>query len=641
MSLAKQITKAFTKMVKDSDRVQKSVDQMKGKLIDESLGVIKKSGIDPSSLPFDPVALLNGNIPNPTSILTPQNVCAVPPLSSSQKNKANQAINKVSQTLGGIIDNTNKLKLALIAIQAPLTGIRVTASSTESLATSVSNIIKIIKSIPIPTAFGAPAVALPVKVLTILASILIKLDKKVDIAKGTIQLVPIMINQISGILNITIAAVNGVESSIQSALVLTSYLKSVVDLGDSCSVPEDLYIVVGNVNGSNVVLNRVDGLTIGMSTADANGTVININPSDSSIDFSNSNQLKDGEGLLFNTGGNGVLQSDIDLVVNNVNGTLQEALNSSGDSVLLETNQQSEADLIASFPLNYKGFLLELINNPSNDFPFPSRKIRASRDFTGGTGTTGTIFTRTKFNTPLGKITLFNDPGGKGRYSFASSVSVLVEEMKYKINNYLLGVNELILPSNTGAGEGNIRTGTPPNPNIQQFTPPTGSSPEIDLPYGSDDPPSPTGSNDPPLPPAFYFSDPSITGNAVAALPTSPLNVGSFTVVRPIKIKMTTFGGSNAYSDSTAFLRIYKQGGSGQLSYLMEQQFADNMEMVDTGNNPQGFDGTFDFYPINPIYANGTVFDELGVFQYSLELTDFNGDGQGLDNFTTFEIEAQ
>ena len=640
MSLAKQITKAFTKMVKDSDRVQKSVDQMKGKLIDESLGVIKKSGIDPSSLPFDPVALLNGNIPNPTSILTPQNVCAVPPLSSSQKNKANQAINKVSQTLGGIIDNTNKLKLALIAIQAPLTGIRVTASSTESLATSVSNIIKIIKSIPIPTAFGAPAVALPVKVLTILASILIKLDKKVDIAKGTIQLVPIMINQISGILNITIAAVNGVESSIQSALVLTSYLKSVVDLGDSCSVPEDLYIVVGNVNGSNVVLNRVDGLTIGMSTADANGTVININPSDSSIDFSNSNQLKDGEGLLFNTGGNGVLQSDIDLVVNNVNGTLQEALNSSGDSVLLETNQQSEADLIASFPLNYKGFLLELINNPSNDFPFPSRKIRASRDFTGSTGTTGTIFTRTKFNTPLGKITLFNDPGGKGRYSFASSVSVLVEEMKYKINNYLLGVNELILPSNTGAGEGNIRTGTPPNPNIQQFTPPTGSSPEIDLPYGSDDPPSPTGSNDPPLPPAFYFSDPSITGNAVAALPTSPLNVGSFTVVRPIKIKMTTFGGSNAYSDSTGFLRIYKQGGNGQLLFMMKQQFADNMEMVETVESPQTGE-PIDFLPINPIFVNGTVVDELGVFQYSLELTDFNGDGQGLDNFTTFEIEAQ
>ena len=104
---------------------------------------------------------------------------------------------------------------------------------------------------------------------------------------------------------------------------------------------------------------------------------------------------------------------------------------------------------------------------------------------------------------------------------------------------------------------------------------------------------------------------------------------------------MTTFGGSNQYSDSTGFLRIYKQGGSGQISYMMEQQFADNMETTDTGNNPQGFNAPFDFYPINPTYANGTVIDGLGIFQYELELTDYNGDGQGLDNFTTFEIEAQ
>ena len=674
MSLAKQITKAFTKMVKDSDRVQKSVDQMKGKLINESLGVIKKAGIDPSSLPFDPIALLNGQIPNPSSLLTPEKVCAVPPLSNSQKNKANLAINKTSQSLSKIIENTNKLKTALTSIQAPLIGIQSTAQTTESLADSISNIIKIIKAIPIPTAFGAPAVALPVKVLTILSSTLIKLDKKVEIAKGTIKLVPPMINQITGILNTTITAVNGVEASIQSALILTSFMKSVIELGDSCGVPEDLYIVVGDVNGNDVVLDRVNGLTIGMSTDDANGTILDVNPSDSSVNFSKFNKLNDGDGLLFNTGGFGISKSDIDIVSNNVNGLLQDALNQSGDFNLLESNQLSEADLIASFPFEYKGFLLELDNNPDNgytrtinytvvkdgintygeereeyvEYPFPSRKIRATRDFTGDTGSTGTIFTRGKFQIPVGSVTLYNDPGGLDRYSFSSSVSVLVGEMKFKIDAYLQGVDTTVLPSNTGAVEGNIRTGTPPRGNQQQFTPPTpstGSSPEIDpktgLTYGGDDPPSPTGSNTPPLPPAFYFSDSSITGNAVAALPTSPLNVGSFTVVRPIKIKMTTFGGSNAYSDSTAFLRIYKQGGSGQLSYLMEQQFADNMEMVDTGNNPQGFDGTFDFYPINPIYANGTVFDELGVFQYSLELTDFNGDGQGLDNFTTFEIEAQ
>ena len=572
MSLAKQITTQFIQMAKDSNRVELSLEQMRENLIKDSLGVLKTSTIDPALLPFDATALLRGEIDDPQSLLTPENICSVPPLTNSQKAKVNKALNDSRPSLEKIIENNNNLKQALIAIRAPITAIKVTGETTETFINALLNVIMIIKAIPIPTAFGAPAVALPVKVLTILSSVLITQERKVLIAKGTISIILPMIKLISSILNEVITGLINFENTIQSTLVFRAFLKSLADLGDQCPA---------------------------------------------------------------------VRQVDINKVTADVNDTLQNALNSSGDNSLLEINQQSEADLIASFPLNYKGFLLELINNPSNDFPFPSRKIRASRDFTGSTGTTGTIFTRTKFNTPLGKITLFNDPGGKGRYSFASSVSVLVEEMKYKINNYLLGVNELILPSNTGAGEGNIRTGTPPNPNIQQFTPPTGSSPEIDLPYGSDDPPSPTGSNDPPLPPAFYFSDPSITGNAVAALPTSPLNVGSFTVVRPIKIKMTTFGGSNAYSDSTAFLRIYKQGGSGQLSYLMEQQFADNMEMVDTGNNPQGFDGTFDFYPINPIYANGTVFDELGVFQYSLELTDFNGDGQGLDNFTTFEIEAQ
>ena len=671
MSLAKQITKTFTKMVKDSDRVQKSVDRMKDKILKQSLDIVKKAGIDPSSLPFDPVALLNGQVPDASSLLTPENVCAVPPLTSSQKNKANIALQKSANSLYSIIDNTDKLKKSLTAIQAPLTGVQATATSTEALANSISNIIKIIKAIPIPTAFGAPAVALPVKVLTILSSTLIKLDKKVDIAKGTIALVPPMIKQISGILNVTIAAVNSIEASIQAVLILNSFIKSVVELGDQCGLPEDLYIVVGTPqDGFNVTLDRVDGLTLGMSSDDVNGTILDIDISNSTVNFSEFNKLNDGDGLLFNTGGFGISKGDIDQVTQTVNGGLQLALDAVGDSVFLEDNILSEADLIASFPFIYKGFLLELLYNPENGyereinykvigkgineydgivrtefvkFPFPSRKIRATRNFAKELGS-GEVFTRGKFKTPLGNIIIFNDPGGLGRYSFSSSVSVLVEEMKQQIDAYLLGVQILILPSNTGGAEGNIRTGSPPNSNQQQYTPPEDIPDEIDpktgLPYGSDDPPSPTGSDDPNLPPSFYFSDPNIIGNAVSASPTKPINQGSFTAVRPIKIKMTTFGGSNQYSDSTGFLRIYKQGNLGY-SYMMEQQFADNMETTDTGNNPNGFSERVDFYPITPGYSNGGVVTDLGIFQYELELTDFNGDGQGLDNYTTFEIEAQ
>ena len=87
MGLAKQITKSFLKMVKDSGRVQKSVDQMKDKVLNEGLNTLKKAGIDPASLPFDPIALLKGNIENPQSILTPENICSIPPLTNSQKTK--------------------------------------------------------------------------------------------------------------------------------------------------------------------------------------------------------------------------------------------------------------------------------------------------------------------------------------------------------------------------------------------------------------------------------------------------------------------------------------------------------------------------------------------------------------------------
>jgi len=577
MSQAKQITKAFTNMVKDSDRVRDAVDQQKDKLLKESLNVLKKAGIDPAALPFDPIAVLNGNFPNPQSLLNSDIICSIPIIPPDKIEAANNVIDSVKETFSTVIENTNKLKSALVDIQTPLASIQTTGDTLLNLANTLSNVIMVIKAIPIPTAFGAPAVALPVKVLTILSSTLIKLDKKVSIAKGTISLIPPMINRISGILNEVIEKVSSLEQALQPALTMLSLVKSAIDLAPQCpDIPPE----------------------------------------------------------------------DIQAVVDETTGTLTEALLSSGDSSLLAVNVDNELELLNSFPFSYKGFLLELENNPDNTFPFPSRRIKGTRDFTADPDEGSGGFSLKGKGAPIGEIIIFNDPAwGSNRFSFSTSLSVLVKEINFKIDSYLKGVIPIALPSVTEGGDGKVRGETPPRGNQQQFTPPPDPIIEIDprtgLTYGGDDPPSPTGSNTPPQPPAFYFSDPSQTGNAVGATPISPLSVGSFTVVRPIKIKMTTFGGTNQYSDSTGFLRIYKQGGSGQISYMMEQQFADNMEMTDTGNNPQGFNAPFDFYPINPIYANGTVINELGIFQYELELTDYNGEGQGLDNFTTFEIEAQ
>ena len=572
MGLAKQITKSFVKMVKDSGRIQKSVDQMKNKVLSQGINVLKAAGIDPASLPFDPIALLSGDIADPQSILTPENICSVPPLNNNQKNKANIAIEKNQNTLGGIIENTNKLKSALVDIQGPISSIQITGETTEGLVTSLDNSIKVIKAIPIPVAFGAPAVSLPVKVLTILSSIILLLDKKLVIAKGTISLIGPQLKQVSEVLNTTISAVNKVDSSLEPALILNSFVKSVVELGDACPI---------------------------------------------------------------------VTQGEIDQVNNDTNEKLQEALNSSGDNVSLLENQLSEADLIASFPLEYKGFLLELVNNPNNNFPFSSRKIRGTRDFTGQTETKNTIFVRTKFNTPLGSVVLYNDPGGQARYSYSTTVAILVKEMKFKIDNYLNGVNELALPAIAEAGGGRVgRNTTPPNPNPQVFTPPP---PNLN---GSDDPPSPTGSVDPPLPPAFYFSTAGTT--FIEVNPIDNVATGSFTVTRPIKIKMETFGGNWPLTGNTrAFLRIYKQSIPGY-SYMIEEQQAEMLETITTQDNPAGYYNSNnsltqpEYWPINPGYANGYLMGNLGTFKYELEILSFSGLQDGSNgNFAKFEIEAQ
>tara|TARA_Y100000592_G_scaffold86104_1_gene138960 strand:- start:198 stop:1943 length:1746 start_codon:yes stop_codon:yes gene_type:complete len=581
MSVAKLIGKQIFGMVKDSGRVQSSVIEMKDKIIKESLNTLKKSGIDPAALPFDPLAVLNGTI-DPASITVPEVVCSVPPIPPNRRDAALGAIDNTKSNLTGIIENSNKLKSALVDLQSPLQQISATGQSLEGVVDSVSNAIKVIKAIPIPTAFGAPAVALPVKVLTILSSSLIRLDKIVETGKGTISFIGPMVKEVSGTLNQTIQAVGSLESAIGPALSMLTLVQSTLELGPLC--PD-------------------------------------------------------------------VTQDDIDEINDQVAGELNAALLSSGDNSLELINIEDEEALIASFPFFYKGFLLELVNNPNNEFPFPSRKIRATRDFTSDPEVNeGSIFVRGKFNEPVGEIILYNDPGGQARYSFSTSVSILVKEMKFKLDNYLKGINLLALPTVTDSSEvrGKPESGTQEyfntRPNPQIAPPGAFGTVDVDLVGGSDDPPSPTGSQDPPLPPAFYFSSPT---PITTVNPNRLIASGSFVVSRPVKIRMETYGGSFPLDgNSRAFLRIYKQGVPGY-SFFMEEQIADDGEFITTQNNPQGYYASTigpkpEYWPINPTFANGTVASNLGIFQYELELISYDGNFDGSSgNYSKFEIEAQ
>ena len=104
MAVADVIGKQVFNMIKNSGRVQESVLNMKDKIVKESLNTLKKSGIDPAALPFDPIAVLNGDV-DPNSITIPDVVCSVPPIPPDKIEPAIGAINQYKANLTGIIEN--------------------------------------------------------------------------------------------------------------------------------------------------------------------------------------------------------------------------------------------------------------------------------------------------------------------------------------------------------------------------------------------------------------------------------------------------------------------------------------------------------------------------------------------------------
>ena len=99
-------------------------------------------------------------------------------------------------------------------------------------------------------------------------------------------------------------------------------------------------------------------------------------------------------------------------------------------------------------PLVYKGFTLTIEFNPENEFSFPSRRVKGMRYFSTGENATSLFYLSGINNVqtgPLsGPIVLYNDPTDQGKYSFSSSAQILVEEIKYKIDQYLGGLRELV-----------------------------------------------------------------------------------------------------------------------------------------------------------------------------------------------------
>ncbi len=389
MGLEAVVIKQVVKVAKNTAKIEDALATMQDKLVNESLKTFDTTQINPGLLDFSVEDLVRGNIEDPNSIFTPENLCTPPPLTETQKQQSIKDVERLKAKISNTVDNIDSLKQALITVQQPLQTLEITANNLNNIITTVKGAVKVIKAIPIPTAFGMPAIAVPINVLTILSDALDGLDKLLGKAKGVVTIVSPLIRAVTGMISGTIESIDKLVNNIPGSLIMGSYIQAKVELGDSCP---------------------------------------------------------------------NVSQQDMDVIKSSVSLDIQNAVSELGDSSIPSVNILSEQDLIASLqynaenPIVYNWFTLYLQNDPDNPFDFPSRRIWARRYFSLAYQQTGTgrlYFKQTDDGTDryplIGPIDLYNNSLGvqgqqEGRYSFASSVQVLVEEMKYTIDQFLIDV---------------------------------------------------------------------------------------------------------------------------------------------------------------------------------------------------------
>ena len=78
MGLEKVVIKQVVKVAKDTAKIQDALSTMQDKLVNESLKAFEKTQMNPQLLSFDIEALAKGEIEDPDSVLTPENLCSVP-----------------------------------------------------------------------------------------------------------------------------------------------------------------------------------------------------------------------------------------------------------------------------------------------------------------------------------------------------------------------------------------------------------------------------------------------------------------------------------------------------------------------------------------------------------------------------------
>ena len=268
MGLDRVALRQVVTVAKNSDRLKKSIKDMKSKVIDKGLEIIQKSGVDIDNLPIDVRAALRGEGINldTSKLLAPEVICAQPLMTLQQKEENTRLLNAATEQITNIYATTNTIKETVLSLQEPVVSLQTKVQPVSNTINTISDVVQIIKLLPIPTS-TPPGAGVPLSVPNTFASTLDSLSELLEKAKSNVGLIPTATSTLVNLLNSITLPLNRLNLVIDPFINILGMIKAVINLQDACPLVTQDDIT----NQKNQLVNNIAGSLITIDTAFATG----------------------------------------------------------------------------------------------------------------------------------------------------------------------------------------------------------------------------------------------------------------------------------------------------------------------------------------------------------------------------------
>ena len=236
MSFSPIINNQVVTAVGEAFGLEIKINKLKDKIIDTIADKIEEQ--IPIPLPFNVRSILKdvarGNTPNIVSLASPaamqQAISLLPPIPEGVKQPIRDTLDQIDDSLKPIIETKNAVINALDPLEKPIETLDKMTTTINSIIDPTKIVISALKAMPVPTAVGAPAVAVPIGVINTFGTIINTADVTLAKMGGPLSVIGTATSQIEGAINAIITPLKMIDGMMGQVTSITSFIR--IYLGD-------------------------------------------------------------------------------------------------------------------------------------------------------------------------------------------------------------------------------------------------------------------------------------------------------------------------------------------------------------------------------------------------------------------------